>query len=472
MNLLLLLLLLLSLAAAPASAADLLASVVTVVSVDDQGEPRRQGLGVAVGPDGVVLTSAAILAHSRGGLIKTGGGAMHFLSRVVRWDSLQDLAQVQAEGVGLPPVSVARLLALNPPEKVRVALRQGKALVLQEAQVTTVYPLSPRLVILHLAPAALAAEPGAPLFNAKGELVGMLHVLAGQGAPVEGLKFYLGLDPSLIAPPRKTPAPEEPRLEEILKYPPAGYHAAFWDGVGASLEKKWQLAEERFSLVLQYARDLPEAWYGRGVARYHRQDFVGAARDLKEAARLSPRYGLAFLWLGRAWQGLGKEKEARQAYGEAVTLTPELAEAWFQLGLMAYQAGNLGEAALYLEKMKGKPPQDRERWWYLGNIYRALRRQEDALEAYRKATEADPRYVAAYLEGGRLLLDLGRAPEAVTWLEKGVGLAPSLATLRYYLALAHLNTWNRARAWEEYFALQKLDPTLAASLAPLLEQSR
>jgi hypothetical protein len=80
--------------------------------------------------------------------------------------------------------------------------------------------------------------------------------------------------------------------------------------------------------------------------------------------------------------------------------------------------------------------------------------------------------VEAYLEGGRLLLDLGRPQEAVVWLEKGVGVAPAQAPLRYYLALAHLNSWNRARAWEEYFTLQKLDPALAAKLTPFMEQHR
>jgi predicted Zn-dependent protease len=78
----------------------------------------------------------------------------------------------------------------------------------------------------------------------------------------------------------------------------------------------------------------------------------------------------------------------------------------------------------------------------------------------------------AYLEVGKLLLDLGRPKEAAQILSQAVQRQPQNSLFHYYLVLAYLNSWNNAQAWEEYFTLQRLNPDLAARLAPLLERAR
>jgi len=69
-------------------------------------------------------------------------------------------------------------------------------------------------------------------------------------------------------------------------------------------------------------------------------------------------------------------------------------------------------------------------------------------------------------------LDLGRHREALAKLQKAVSLESGNAQARYYLALANHLAWNPGGAWEQYFALQNLNPTLATQLAAVLEQRR
>jgi hypothetical protein len=65
---------------------------------------------------------------------------------------------------------------------------------------------------------------------------------------------------------------------------------------------------------------------------------------------------------------------------------------------------------------------------------------------------------------------LGEPKEAEVFLKEAVRLKPGQAIPHYYLALAYLSSWNRAGAWEQYFAIRDLSPELAASLAVLLER--
>jgi hypothetical protein len=75
----------------------------------------------------------------------------------------------------------------------------------------------------------------------------------------------------------------------------------------------------------------------------------------------------------------------------------------------------------------------------------------------------------AYLDGGRLA-EIWQPTEAVVLLKEAVHLKPSQGLPRYYLALAYLTSWNRAGAWEQYFALRDISPELAANLAKTLER--
>ena len=252
--------------------------------------------------------------------------------------------------------------------------------------------------------------------------------------------------------------------------PPA--HLNFWQGVAASNCLAFKEARDRFAAALAQPPPLPEAFCGRGVARYQLGDLKGAEKDLQEASRRLPGYALAFLWLGKAREAQRNLPGAREAYQQAVAAAPSLSEAWFRLGELAYLDGHLLKARKYLEQVGDDLEDPSRSFWYLGKIARAQKRPEEALRAFQRALRLNPQFFPAYLEAGRLLLlDLGRAQEAVPLLAQAVKLEPRRSLPRYYLALAHLLTWNPGGAWEQYFALQKINPGLAAQLAQTLERA-
>jgi tetratricopeptide (TPR) repeat protein len=447
-------------------------AIVTVVSLDEQGNPWRQGMGILVSREGSILTSVSIMADCRAGVVKTSDGALHIIQKIIHWDSLQDMALLQIEAGTSKIVAVGTTSRVQPPEKVWVGVRQKTEVQLREANLTETLPFSPRLTLFKLKPENLETEPGSPVLNHRGELVGMYHAFAGDRDQSETYGFCLARQREhfLLRSDGKKEDLHWP--EESLKRFGSPGIKDFWEGVLASLRQEWPEAQKKFTAAIAQPGTLPEAFFGRGVSRYNLGDWDGAGKDLEEATRRLSGYALAFLWLGKARERQGKTAEAGRDYEQAATLSPDLSEAWFRLGELAYKGGELAKAKDYLERAKGDAAQGARSWWYLGNIALKEKRPKDGLEAFTQAIKLEPAFFEAYLEGGRLLLeDLGESKEAEVFLKEAVRLKPAQALPRYYLALAYLSSWNRAGAWKEYFAIRDLSPELAASLAALLERS-
>ncbi len=449
--------------AAGAGEPPVLASVVTVVGLDAQGHPGPRGLGVVADRADQVLTSASLFKALGAGVVKTTGGELRLIQQVSGIDPSSDLAVVHPEKCG-SPVKVAGIHPLRFQDEVLFPVTGKAGLSLQTARVSGSLPLSPRLTLIKLDASPPPELAGTPLFNRRGELVAMLHSFsAGEGSA--GMQLFLGLNPGQL--PRTGDQAKATDLRENTAW------QAFWQGVAAGQRQDWSKARERFSAALRSQPQLSEAYCGRGVARYQLHDYAGALQDLEEASRLLPGYALAYLWLGKTLERLGNREGAERALVKSLEACPDLSEASFLLGEMAYRQEQLTKAREYLERARDDLPQPARRWWYLGNISRAQERFTEALEAYDQAVKLEPGFPAAYLEAGKVLvLDLGRPQEGVVKLQEAVRLESGNAAARYYLALANLLAWNLGGAWEQYFALQDLNPNLAAHLAAVLEQRR
>lgn len=472
--------------------------VIRVVGLDEQGNPQRQGLGVVLDKTGKILTSAGLVTPGRVGVVLTTRGAKYLFQDTLYRDDLQDLAVIKVAGDQLPEVDLGSVKRVQPGEAVRIGLYQEDGVVWQEAQVAKVYPFSPRLILVKLDQPLSEVEPGAPLLDARGNLVGLVHTLAGQGSEA-GFKIILALGRKILPREIWMPAQENPPHQEKdlgpkpNNFPPddrsknngtagslekspdnqiPGPYVLFWQGFQASQDLRWPEARESFSAALTATKELPEAHFGRGVARYHLKDYKGAVQDCLEASRHLPSYALASLWLGKAWEQLGNPSQARKAFEQATQQDPDLKEAWYALGVLDYREGRLDQAQGYLERAGPEVEEAARRAFYLGAIARSRGRLEQARKALDEAIHQDADLFPAYLELGKTLLDMGRPGEAAQILAELVKRDPELSEARYHLALAYLAAWNNKGAWEQYFVLQKSAPALASRLRPVLERGR
>ena len=137
-----------------------------------------------------------------------------------------------------------------------------------------------------------------------------------------------------------------------------------------------------------------------------KNDFTGAETLLKKAIDKDPKNYQAWFDLGFVLNRLGRVEDSIHAYRQSVAAKPEVFETNLNLGLMLVRF-NSPEAERYLRAATGLTPTDHveegqaRAWLALAHLLENTK-PEDALAAYRKASELTPKDPEPHLSAGLL----------------------------------------------------------------------
>jgi Flp pilus assembly protein TadD len=137
-----------------------------------------------------------------------------------------------------------------------------------------------------------------------------------------------------------------------------------------------------------------------------KNDFPGAETLLKKALDKDPKNYQAWFDLGFVLNRLGRVEDSIHAYRQSVAAKPEVFETNLNLGLMLVRF-NSPEAERYLRAATGLKPTDHvaegqaRAWLALAHLLENTK-PEDALAAYRKASELTPKDPEPHLSAGLL----------------------------------------------------------------------
>jgi Flp pilus assembly protein TadD/2-polyprenyl-3-methyl-5-hydroxy-6-metoxy-1,4-benzoquinol methylase len=162
------------------------------------------------------------------------------------------------------------------------------------------------------------------------------------------------------------------------------------------------------------------------------QDSVIANQKVLE---ISPNDAEAHYNLGITLKDLGRLEDAEESYKKAVAIKPSLAEAHYNLGITLKELGRLEDAQKSYKKAIAIKPDYAEAHSNLGNILHELGRLEDAETSYKKAIAIKPDYAEVYSYLGNILKKLSRLEDARTSYKKAVEIKPDYAE-------AHSNLGN------------------------------
>ena len=137
-----------------------------------------------------------------------------------------------------------------------------------------------------------------------------------------------------------------------------------------------------------------------------KNDFTGAETLLKKAIEKDPKNYQAWFDLGFALNRLGRVEDSIHAYRQSVAAKPEVFETNLNLGLMLVRF-NSPEAERYLRaattlKPTAHPEEGQARAWLALARLLESTKPEDALAAYRKASELTPKNPEPHLSAGLL----------------------------------------------------------------------
>jgi TolB-like protein len=192
------------------------------------------------------------------------------------------------------------------------------------------------------------------------------------------------------------------KLENIF-----GVEAEVATAVADALKAKLSAGEQR--ALQKRPTNSQEAYdaYLRGLAYslrpfYNGEDNLDAIKYFGEAARLDPKFALAWAWLG-CESALGYfnrintdfpalREAAKHAADKAIELQPDLSEAYLAQGYSHYYGESDYDSAIAsFEKATSLSPKNSDVFRALGLIYRRKGEWQRSLDYLREATELDPR---------------------------------------------------------------------------------
>lgn len=245
-----------------------------------------------------------------------------------------------------------------------------------------------------------------------------------------GLLFFL--PPDFGAEGMK--ALEEQRYEAALQAftkaiasDPKDYSAHFHLALANSMLKRPDEAVAGYRKTLELKPGLYEAQLNLGIVLLQQQRAAEALPLLEDAVRQKPQVFRPSYYLGEAALASGRFADAERNFKTASAIDPKSVDAQLGLARALAKQNRFDEAAPIFDAVGGDAPLE------LASLYEAQKQPEKAIAIYRNF----PGNAAARERMGELLLESGKAADALPHLEAAVAASPTAAN-RYALATAYI----------------------------------
>jgi arylsulfatase A-like enzyme/Flp pilus assembly protein TadD len=177
------------------------------------------------------------------------------------------------------------------------------------------------------------------------------------------------------------------------------YLIPFLLGEAASREGRWKEAEKQFARVAELNAGFDQATMGLARAL----GFQGKRKKSRDLIRAlvssNPRNFRAWFVLAQI-EGKDDPKASREALEKVIAIQPNFAPAYRDRGLLAMREQNYEAGADDLARAVQMGLSDVLTHNALGICYSRMNRLGDAIESYRRAIAADPKYAQAHLNLG------------------------------------------------------------------------
>jgi tetratricopeptide (TPR) repeat protein len=242
-------------------------------------------------------------------------------------------------------------------------------------------------------------------------------------------------------------------LGKAVAAAPQDYTAQFQLALAYSLLGNDAEAIPHYRTALDLKPGLYEAELNLGLSLLRSKDAAAAIPFLKNAADQRPTEIRPVATLAQALLAARQFREAETAYNTVLGLNPKSAVAEIGLGEALAQQGRRAEAELHFRKAAALDPKYKDALLELAALYEADHQPAEAIAIYRDY----PDNPAAQERMGALLLESGRASEAIAPLEASVAKSPTAAN-RLTLAQAYVKTQQSEKATPLMAAVVQAQP--------------
>lgn len=188
------------------------------------------------------------------------------------------------------------------------------------------------------------------------------------------------------------------------------------EGVRATQEAKFELAERAFGQACQLAPKLSSACFFHGRVLYYLNRFTEALPELQKSIDAGEPPGRAYSARAQCLEALGQSKEAEAEHRKATAASPET-QFLTRYALFLYHQGRPRDCLELLDRALAADPDDFEVHLMLGRALLELDRVESALEHLETALRARPSSTPAHLLAAKACQRLGSVERAQRHLD-------------------------------------------------------
>ena len=331
-------------------------AVVAVITYDAKNEVQMTGSGFFV-RSGQVLTNMHVIEGAHHVEIRTldGKGKTYAVEGLLNADDEGDLALLSVpvpadrvrglEIAGALPEEGEDVFVIGNPLRLEGSVSNGIVSAVREV---------PNLgEIIQITAPISHGNSGSPLFNMKGQVLGIVTMKVTNG---QNINLALGASRLAKLKPEKLMT-----FDELAARSKTGAQAevlAEWwyrNGLNSLWLGNYDSALGYFENAVNKNPNRAEAWIQVGYCKVKQGKNAEAIRAFQKAIQLRPNSSEAYNKLGDAYYYASRFTEAIEAYKQAARIEPELAEAYYNLG-MAYL--ETGDRALALVQLRTLEPLD------------------------------------------------------------------------------------------------------------------
>lgn len=136
----------------------------------------------------------------------------------------------------------------------------------------------------------------------------------------------------------------ELEYKKTLELKPEHVNAGLDLAVTYMYQQRWDKALSQYKKVLKFRKKDPEVYYNMGVIHLHQNRSGEALEYFRKAIDISDNFLLARCGLAVALSRTGRKDEAAEELENLIQSKPDIAEAYFQLGYLYRDRGEIGKA--------------------------------------------------------------------------------------------------------------------------------
>ena len=323
-------------------------SVVAIATYDANGEPLMTGSGFFLRP-GQVVTNMHVVRGAVRAEIKTldGKGKMFPVNGTLAVDEEGDLALLSVE----MPLERWRAteLASDLPDEGEPIFVIGNPLKLEgsvsDGIVSAVREVPNSYRIIQITAPISHGNSGSPVFNLKGEVVGVVTIKVTNGQNIN-----LAIAAGRVA--QLTAGKLQPLSELGAKSKGDIAESLYRSGLDSLWLGNYDNAVGYFENAANRNPKRAEAWVQVGYCKVKQGKNGEAIRAYLQALQLKPGDAEIHNKLGDAYYYAGRLREAIESYTEAAQLRPDWAEAFYNLAIAYSESGNPSMAATEAQKLQ------------------------------------------------------------------------------------------------------------------------